>query len=374
MDIVFLLLIVLVCFFSITVTFAIIPYISRKDLSFGIGMPEKIYYDSTVKKIRDNYRNGIILLGAVSTLLIILLTLIIDSVSVSEYIFTPVVLIQLAGNGYIYLRAYGKMKALKKESGWKNDSKEIIVVDTEFRNRKIAVSPLWFILYPIVMLGTLGAGMIFYDNMPEKVPMNFDFSGQAAGWVDKSYKLIFFAPVIQLFMAILFVFIYFVISKSKQQIDSSDPETSLEQNRIFRYRWSAFIVFGGMAMLLVFSFVQLTITGIVQNSLLTLFVPIALVVLIVGAVIVLSVTTGQSGSRVRISINKKTGETVNRNDDKYWKLGSLYYNPDDPAVFVEKRFGIGWTNNWARPVSWIMIAGFLVLIIGLVLLTGNLMS
>jgi len=26
---------------------------------------------------------------------------------------------------------------------------------------------------------------------------------------------------------------------------------------------------------------------------------------------------------------------------------ALYLNPDDPALFVPKRFGIGWTNNYA---------------------------
>ena len=37
----------------------------------------------------------------------------------------------------------------------------------------------------------------------------------------------------------------------------------------------------------------------------------------------------------------------------------LYFNADDPALFVEKRFGIGYTLNFGRPSAWLLI-GLLV--------------
>jgi uncharacterized membrane protein len=91
-------------------------------------------------------------------------------------------------------------------------------------------------------------------------------------------------------------------------------------------------------------------------------VPMIMVLGIVISAIVLSITTGQGGSRVNVKEDESNG-AVNRDDDKYWKFGMFYYNPDDPAVFVEKRFGVGWTNNFARPMSWVMIAGLVVIII-----------
>jgi uncharacterized membrane protein len=44
-------------------------------------------------------------------------------------------------------------------------------------------------------------------------------------------------------------------------------------------------------------------------------------------------------------------------DDKYWKLGLIYFNKEDPAVFVEKRFGTGWVLNLARFKSYALLAG-----------------
>jgi uncharacterized membrane protein len=34
----------------------------------------------------------------------------------------------------------------------------------------------------------------------------------------------------------------------------------------------------------------------------------------------------------------------------------FYVNPDDPAILVEKRFGIGYTLNFGRPAAWFVPA------------------
>jgi uncharacterized membrane protein len=45
-----------------------------------------------------------------------------------------------------------------------------------------------------------------------------------------------------------------------------------------------------------------------------------------------------------------------RKDSRYWKAGVLYVNPSDPAIFVRKRFGIGYTINFGHWVSWVVMA------------------
>ena len=34
--------------------------------------------------------------------------------------------------------------------------------------------------------------------------------------------------------------------------------------------------------------------------------------------------------------------------DARWKLGMFYFNPRDPSIIVEKRFGVGWTINFGN--------------------------
>ncbi|HXO88838.1 MAG TPA: DUF5808 domain-containing protein [Candidatus Acidoferrales bacterium] len=51
--------------------------------------------------------------------------------------------------------------------------------------------------------------------------------------------------------------------------------------------------------------------------------------------------------------------------DSCWKLGLFYFNPDDPALFVEKRVGIGYTINFARGAAWAILVLTVVLPLGL---------
>ena len=50
--------------------------------------------------------------------------------------------------------------------------------------------------------------------------------------------------------------------------------------------------------------------------------------------------------------------------DSCWKLGLFYFNPDDTALFVEKRIGFGYTINFARPAAWIVFMITLLLPLG----------
>jgi len=46
---------------------------------------------------------------------------------------------------------------------------------------------------------------------------------------------------------------------------------------------------------------------------------------------------------------------LNSKDDNVWKIGIIYFNPENSKVLVPKRIGIGWTLNFARWQSWLFI-------------------
>src|SRR5215469_18887024 len=52
-----------------------------------------------------------------------------------------------------------------------------------------------------------------------------------------------------------------------------------------------------------------------------------------------------------------------RDDDRYWYGGFFYNNPDDPALFVPKRFGLGWTLNFGHPQSKLVLIATLLLLL-----------
>jgi uncharacterized membrane protein len=61
-----------------------------------------------------------------------------------------------------------------------------------------------------------------------------------------------------------------------------------------------------------------------------------------------------------IRIGRTTGSGGDGTPDECWKLGMFYCNPADPAIFVEKRFGIGYTLNFGNSAMW-LFGGLIVL-------------
>jgi uncharacterized membrane protein len=45
-----------------------------------------------------------------------------------------------------------------------------------------------------------------------------------------------------------------------------------------------------------------------------------------------------------------------------WKGGIFYYNPNDEALFVEKRVGLGYTLNFANRRAWALLLGLALVV------------
>lgn len=369
MNILMIILLHFICFFSVIATFLILPFVSRKNVSFGINIPEELYDNDEIKNIRKTYLRKGLFSGILIGIIVVTSDILINNQEITALIITSVVFLLIIIFAFFYLAAYKDMKKLKAESNWKLQSRQVIVIDTDYRKGKYLVSPLWFGLYFVVIIATVLFGILLYSRAPEQIPMHFDFSGNVNRYAEKSFGVLLTFPLTQFFLTIVFIFSYWMIGKSKQQIDAGNPEVSKEQSRKFRYRWSAFLVFSGLGLVVIFLFIQASIMGLFSTTISTALPMIFSALMMIG-IIILIITTGQSGNRITVqTININDGTKITRDDDRFWKLGFLYYNPNDPALFVEKRFGIGWTINMGRPLALIIFIGIIVLAVGYSFLT-----
>jgi uncharacterized membrane protein len=88
----------------------------------------------------------------------------------------------------------------------------------------------------------------------------------------------------------------------------------------------------------------------------------------IASSIYLSLKYGQAGEKLKIDNDDETSQYYqDPEDDDKWLAGMFYYNPDDAAVFVERRFGIGTTVNLARWQAWAFIFGIVILTLAMVL-------
>ncbi len=94
-----------------------------------------------------------------------------------------------------------------------------------------------------------------------------------------------------------------------------------------------------------------------------------LCVLLVAAILILFWHPLRSRTKEHTPANRDFTDPIFRDDDQYWYGGVFYNNPDDPAMFVPKRFGLGWTVNLGNPKGKLFI--ILTLLLPLVLLILN---
>lgn len=365
MNMMFLLIILLPVFISTM----FIPYWTRRTESFGVSIPEEIYYTDKIKQLRSQY----VLYSGISAIFVTILSLVLGAIdelssNVFSIYFSILVFLYLLIHFLIYLRFHNVMKKLKQAEKWGQEKPQQVFIDTEFRKQKLNYSNLWFTVSFLITFATIALTYRYYDRIPEQMPMQYDFNGIVTNTVTKTPRTVLAMPIMQLYLTLLFMFLNTMIAKAKQQISAEKPEESRKQNVIFRRRWSAYLIGSGIGTSLLFSFIQVSFIYPFNSTLITI-VPLVFTVILTLWAIILAITTGQGGSRVKLS-NGTNGEVIDRDNDKHWKLGVLYFNPNDPAIFLEKRFGVGWTINLARPVAWIIFGVMILLIIAIPKLMG----
>lgn len=83
----------------------------------------------------------------------------------------------------------------------------------------------------------------------------------------------------------------------------------------------------------------------------TLWVGVILILTVV--VTIWMIRVGQGGQRQVPAAAARAGDAT---PDAAWKGGLFYFNPADPAVFVEHRMGVGWSLNLGNIWSWVFLA------------------
>lgn len=266
------------------------------------------------------------------------------------------------------LREWKKMTIPEGEKGKEHK----ITVDTRYREELRAHSEwsifLWQLLIIVV---TAGAAILFYDRIPERFPVHWNSSFEVDRYADKSWRSVLSLPLLQLIMAPVLTFSYYSFIQSKQKLSPKNPTVSSLKSRLFRRAWSNFFLLMAVVTQLLLSFLTFFSLFFGEGPMWIFLMVIFLYLgIVLGYTISLSLKYGQAGERLQLNEEEELSEAYYEDpeDEGKWILGMFYYNPDDPSIFVEKRFGIGSTFNMARWQAWAFVVGILAVPILLALL------
>jgi len=346
----------------IVASMACVPYFSRKTILFGVSITEAHHGTTEFRALRRGYLYSHVALGLVWWIVSFFVMRSMDSTASGLWVLCSY-LLMIIFSSCCYLYCYYAAKRLKAARAESSRAEQLVAVDITFHRRATTYSNWWFLVHLAVVSVCVLLAALYYDQFPDQIATHYDLKGNADRLSDKSFWSVFMLNFIQLFLVAVFWLINTAIRKSKQQISFEAPEQSREQNIRFRRIWSLFLIVMGLLMVLVLALFQFSPLITAHNGSMIAIATILPLAIVIGT-FVLSFVTGQGGSKLKL--NKGTPVKFNRqmkDDDKYWTFGAIYYNPNDPAIFVEKRVGIGWTVNAGRPLGKAILIAPLIIVI-----------
>lgn len=353
------------------------PYVVRRNIHFGVMLPDQAHELSIAKKWKKQFLSWSIgaTLGCILPLFIgFFLNLTADALNhYLAVVGTLAILVVIVWHGVMYLYFHRQVKVFKEREfsheEVQHDAR--IMVSTEFHTQKMIVSNSWLILIGgAIVLVTALVPLVIYDQIPAYVPVNWDFDG-VARFVPKTRMVFLLLPAIQLGMLFIFLFVNYSFKATKQLLNPRRAKSSVAQNRAYRYAMSKFLIITAIGSLLLMSLTQFMIAFDVHEPRWVTWISIGFMLCIFVGIVYLIWKYGQGGERYKRKQSSDDDSQAYRmlDDDKFWKLGVFYYNPNDSAIFVEKRFGIGITLNFARPQAWLMMLGVLVFTIATIIIS-----
>lgn len=350
------------------------PWFMKKGECFAVTIPESEHADERFISFRKRYATAVLSVTLVCTVALSVVSSValgkmgsaVDAASSNAILSAAIVAaatVPLVVSFALMLHYRKRVESVKRKEGWKAERDEAVAL-IGFEEAPVPPSLAWNVVYVPIALVTLVIGLALYPSAPDLVPTHFDFAGNVNQWTPKGPALIAFPLLFEVFMAACFIFSHWMTIRSKKDIDPARPAISAYAYGAFARAECILLLVGGSVLTAVLGIVM----TLMMTEVLSLFVTMALIIVVtlifVGAVIAVSVVYGQSGSRL-VKRLEENGDIIADNDE-HWKAGIFYWNKDDASLFLPKRFGVGWTMNWARPATWVIVGGFTLVSIAFV--------
>jgi uncharacterized membrane protein len=212
---------------------------------------------------------------------------------------------------------------------------------------------------PIMAVGPFGillaAALYLHANwqrIPDRFPTHWGLSGEPDGWSQRTWPGVYGPLLAAAALNLFLLFMGEAILRYSPRARVADTEGWTKRFRRVNLRllivitWGLSLLFSGTALLPLFK--------------------VAPAFFWIGPLLLLLCIAPFVWQLIRLS--QEPGSGSDGTPDYAWKLGQFYYNPDDPALLVEKRFGIGYTFNFGNRASWWLLGLLAIPIVLLVLL------
>ncbi len=333
------------------------PRLSRPDLFFAVTVNPSFRQSPAGREILRRYDRCVVMVALMALLLIAFIQSA-TPLLVMIGLLGPVV-IELAGWFAAFLAARRRAMPYHVEATAQREA--------AVQPRQVSLPGSWpaqagpFLILAAVILCL----WLHWDSIPDRIPIHWGVSGKPDGWAAKSPAAVFGCAAIGVLTCAFLVSLWYAVLRGVRRIHSSGAR-AVREARFIR-AMSFFLL--GVEYWLALLMGLLSLAAL--RSDLEAPVPFLAILLgqtlLVGVVFFIAFRAGQGGWRWAAPGESDTlppdaAPVGDRTPDECWKLGIFYFNRNDPALFVEKRFGIGWTVNLANPRALLVIGGVLLFV------------
>lgn len=331
------------------------PSIVRPTLPLGVSVPTQRASDPAVRSAVRLYRWCIVAAWLICGIVAVTGTLIAPAIVVAV---VPLLFVVLSFASYATVRR--RILAAKRNGGWYEGTPTRLVADASPRHP--GHPPVgWLLASLVVVCAVVALGITVYASLPDTIPVHWSGAGQVDRTAPKSLWSVFTLPFVAGALAVgLYGLSWLTRVTGVRRAASDTPQQAAV--RADAQRDLASTGLGVISLALAIGLgVTSAATWLAPSSAGVQFAAIGITLLLtLGAVIMIVVRYARATARANSTSmtpvpagGAGAGALANAahpsveapDDDRYWKLGAVYVNRDDPATFVPKRFGVGWTIN-----------------------------
>lgn len=305
---------------------------SRNGLLLGIHVSPEFFASSEARRIRRSYLKN--------AALICLCAIALAAIGVASrrpWMWLIAEALEIAGMFFLWIAIW---RRLGSHRGEHHAARTALLTPEPRASLSWLLSTLAALL-PLAEVAVLLAYR--WQAIPSRFPIHWGIDGQPNGWGTRSPALVFGPLVMGAALILLFAFIGELIPRVSAGFSGSSAVLGLTRNVMRAGAWFLGLLFSAIGLM-----------PLMSNP--TRMVPW----LVVGPMLFAVGLIAWIALRAK-RMSREMAAAQDSTPDRYWKAGMFYCNPDDPALMVPKRMGIGYTFNFGHPMAWILLGAFAAL-------------
>jgi uncharacterized membrane protein len=324
----------------------VVPRLSRPDIYFGVTVDPSFRYSETGRVIGRRYVLHVMAATAVASAIIAIA----GAGGAPELSTIAVGVLTLAS-----MVALGVAnRQMRRYSVPLNPVRE---ASLSVRHDRLPGGLLVSVLPFLILAGSAVYMYVHWNDIPERFPVHYGLNGPDR-WADRSARTVFGPLGMGAGILAMLTILNVAVMRSRRIALGG---TAAEAESSFRSMNVLIVVATQYLMALIFGAIPLISAFHAASIHFAVYLNVAFTVVIMAITFVLVFRYGQGGTRLAGEAAVTSPPIGDRTPDERWKWGIIYYNPEDPAIMVEKRFGLGYTFNFANVWSWVLLAVLLAI-------------